>query len=636
LDQQQLQIARAALWHQTAALGPSVPDPSAPSAPLRTFDAAAQWLDDIGFCLFLPRHTQLPAPAPSFVEACLGAQSITPAPAAIAEATELLTRLVGERRIVPLNLLGTFSEQPDFLVTPEVLHWVAAVRGDRQWKTAPGGRTSPIVLRTFEALDREGELTAIEVREIVGREITEAAALRALMELWTGLRAMPIAAQGEPTRWMLLKNRFAAELATGANTAQTTALSALLSLYLRSAVAATAEEVEIFLSPLTARSRIREVLHGMLATRQIASTPVASHTQLFVEGSLPETAPAPEPEPPRQIPARTPSSAVPKPPARKGPRPTRWELPAREPRPPADQSPPWQKKPAAAHRPQTASDRQRGATRPSEGKRQGFTRGFGQRSGGSGPRPGKAGAKPWQRRSDSFRPKPFRDRPVRPENREAPSDRPMPEGRPGPADRPARKAPWRGNNARPAPFGKNRKAEGDRPGSTDRPARKAPWRGNNARPAPFVKNRKAEGERPRSTDRPARKAPWRGSSARPAPFAKNRKAEGDHPRREQPRGPVPFSKDRKSEGQSPARRPWRDRPAPRGDRPQRTPSPGETRPDRPPRPFRPAKPFSGKPGHSTGRADRPRRPGPPKNNFRKPSPAERKPRKNRSQEETPE
>jgi hypothetical protein len=412
LDQQQLQIARAALWHQTVRTDPS--------APLRTFDAAAQWLDDIGFCLFLPRHTQLPAPAPSFVEACLGAQSITPAPAAIAEATELLTRLVGERRIVPLNLLGTFSEQPDFLVTPEVLPWVAAVRGDRQWKTAPGGRTSPIVLRTFEALDREGELTAIEVREIVGREITEAAALRALMELWTGLRAMPIAAQGEPTRWTLLKNRFAAELATGANTAQTTALSALLSLYLRSAVAATAEEVEIFLSPLTARSRIREVLHGMLATRQIASTPVASHTQLFVEGSLPETAAAPEPEPPRQIPARPPSAAVPKPPARKGPRPTRWELPAREPRPPADQSPPWQKKPAAAHRPQTASDRQRGATKPSEGRRPGFARKFGQRSGGSGPRPGKAGAKPWQRRSDSFRPKPFRDRPGRPENREAP------------------------------------------------------------------------------------------------------------------------------------------------------------------------------------------------------------------------
>ena len=605
LDQQQLQIARAALWHQTARTDPS--------APLRTFDAAAQWLDDIGFCLFLPRHTQLPAPAPSFVEACLGAPSVTPAPAAIAEATELLTRLVGERRIVPLNLLGTFSEQPDFLVTPEVLPWVAAVRGDRQWKTAPGGRTSPIVIRTFEALDREGELTAIEVREIVGREITEAAALRALMELWTGLRAMPIAAEGGPTRWTLLKNRFATQLATAANTSQTTALSAVLSLYLRSAVAATAEEVEVFLSPLTARSRIREILHGMMATRQIATTPVASQTQLFLEGSLPETPPAPESEPPRQISARPPSAAAPKPPARKGPRPTRWELPPREPRPQPDQRPPWQKKPAAAHRPQTrplpGSDRLRGQARSSEEARQSFGRKFGQRSGASGPRPGKVGAKPWQRRSDSFRPKPFRDRQSRPENREAPSARPGPGIRPGPPDRPARNAPWRGGSARPAPFGKNRKAEGDRPRSTDRPG---------------------------PTDRPARKAPWRGNSARPAPFGKNRKAEGDRPRREQPRGPVPFSKDRRSEGQVQARRPWRDRPAPRGDRPKGTSSPGETRPDRPPRPFRPGKPFPSRPARATGRADRPRRPGPPKNNFRKPSPGEPKPRKNRSQEETPE
>ena len=298
MDQQQLQIARAALWHQTAK--------SDPSAPLRTFDAAAQWLDNIGFCLFLPRHTQLPAPAPSFVEACLGAPSVTPPPAAIAESAELLTRLVGERRIVPLNLLGSFSEQPDFLVTPEVLPWVAAVRGDRQWKTAPGGRTSPIVVRTFEALDREGELTAIQLRETLGRELTEAAVLRALMELWTGLRAMPIASGPEPTRWTLLKNRFPAQLATAANTSQTTALSALLSLYLQSAVAASAEEAEIVLSPLTARSRIREVLHGMMATRQLGSTTVATQNLLFVEGSLPETVPSPEPEAPKLIPPPAP------------------------------------------------------------------------------------------------------------------------------------------------------------------------------------------------------------------------------------------------------------------------------------------------------------------------------------------
>ena len=282
MNQQQLQTARAKLWRH--------------SNPVVTLDDASAWLEEIGLCLFLPRPVQLPAPAPSFVEACLGAASAAPPPDAIAKATELAYRLVAEGRSVPLNLLGTFSEQPDFLVTPDVLPWVAAVRGDRQWKTAPGGRTSPIVLRTWTALDQNGSLTAVEIRELLGRELTEAAVLRALIELWTTLRAAPIYAQGEPTRWSLLKTGYARQLTTAANTALPTALSALASLYLRSAIAASAEEAEIFLSPLTARSRIREMLHGMTAARQFGSLSLASQTLLFVEGSLPETPEEPAPQ----------------------------------------------------------------------------------------------------------------------------------------------------------------------------------------------------------------------------------------------------------------------------------------------------------------------------------------------------
>ncbi|HUB20048.1 MAG TPA: hypothetical protein VL990_15510 [Acidobacteriaceae bacterium] len=414
MDQKQLQIARAARWRQTAATDPS--------APLRTLDDAAPWIDDIGFCLFLPRHTQLPAPAPSFAEACLGKPSLTPPPDAIAIAAGLLARLIGERRVVPLNLLGAFSEHPDFLVTPEVLPWVVAMRGDRQWKSAPGGRSAPIVLRTFEALDREGELTAVELRERLGHEITEAAALRALIELWTTLRAMPIPAPASPTRWTLLRNRFPAQLATAAGTSQTTALSALLSLYLHSAVAATAEEAEIFLSPLTARSRIREVLHGMMATRQLSSTTVAAQTLLFVEGSLPETAPAEpgplsaKPEPPASLPS-------PHPPFRKEPRPTRWELPARETRP--DRTRPWQKKPAS---------------------------------------PARASDKPWQRRENASRSQKFR-RPNQPASAEQPSSQPPNH------DRPPRRPPWRSGRAAPPSSRAGRPERRDRPWR-DRPPRR--------------------------------------------------------------------------------------------------------------------------------------------------------------------
>jgi len=277
LNQQQLQTARTALWRQDG-------------HPLLTTDDAAAWLEEMGICLFLPRHAQLPAPAPSFVEACAGVARAVPAPAAIDAAMALATRLVAEGRAVPLSLMGNLTEQPDFLTSPEALRWAAAVRGDRNWKAAPGGRTAPLVQRVWEALDRAPGRTEPEIRGELGRELTEAAVLRALVELWTTMRAAPEYAPGEATRWSLMRDRSPREMAAGANTAQTTALSALISLYLRQAVAATSEEAEIFLSPLTARSRIREVLHGMLATRQFGTMPLGVQTLLYLEGTLPEAA----------------------------------------------------------------------------------------------------------------------------------------------------------------------------------------------------------------------------------------------------------------------------------------------------------------------------------------------------------
>ena len=211
----------------------------------------------------------------------MGALKYHAAPAAIAQATELADRLIRADRAIPLNLLGAVSEQPDFLTTPAVLPWVPIGPRRPAMKTAPPGRTTPIVLRTWEALDRDGEQSTIDLRENLGRELTEAAVLRALIELWTTMRAIPTYKTGEPARWALLKNRYPAQLATGASTAQTTALSALLSIYLRTAVAATAEEAEIFLSPLTARSRIRDVIHGMMSARQFRTMSLGTKTMLL-------------------------------------------------------------------------------------------------------------------------------------------------------------------------------------------------------------------------------------------------------------------------------------------------------------------------------------------------------------------
>jgi hypothetical protein len=53
------------------------------------------------------------------------------------------------------------------------------------------------------------------------------------------------------------------------------------------------EEVEIFLSSLTARSKVREVLRGLMATRQIHTIPLGHSPHFYVAGTLPEFSVAP-------------------------------------------------------------------------------------------------------------------------------------------------------------------------------------------------------------------------------------------------------------------------------------------------------------------------------------------------------
>jgi 23S rRNA pseudouridine2605 synthase len=282
LTAEQLQAARAAHWRQN-------------QSPILTLDEAQSWLQQHPLCLYLPRRAQLPVPAPSFVEACLGSAHATPGPAAIEQAQGLLTRLVASGAVVALNLLGTVSEQPDFLAHSEALPFILSLRADADWKHAPqkssGHKVSPLVLELWKALDQEGTLTASVARETLGRELTEAAVLRALCELWQALRISPaFAAEGQPTGWELMRVRHREALATGSATSQVTAISLLVSMYLQSVYAASSEEIEIFLSPLASRSRVREAVRGLAATRQIHSLSMDAQTYHFIEGGLPEFA----------------------------------------------------------------------------------------------------------------------------------------------------------------------------------------------------------------------------------------------------------------------------------------------------------------------------------------------------------
>jgi hypothetical protein len=262
-----------------------------------TIEEARTWLEETGLCLFLPRRQYSSFVAPSFVEAVAGERNAAPPAKLVSLAEELLVRLEAEGVAVRLNLLGQPGEQPDYIVATWVLPYVYALRGDRDWRRSPqltGSRqVSPLAIQTYKLLEA-GDATIPQLKHTLGREVTESAVLRAITELWQQLRIIPaVSAAGKPALWQLLRLRFQKAIAEGASTSQVTAISVLASIYLQAVIAASMEEVELFLAPLTARSKVREVLRGLLATRQVHTISLGHAPHFYVAGTLPEFAAPP-------------------------------------------------------------------------------------------------------------------------------------------------------------------------------------------------------------------------------------------------------------------------------------------------------------------------------------------------------
>lgn len=277
-NETQLGAARATAWKQAG-------------DPLLTLEAARDWINERGLVLFAPRALQLPVPAPSLVEATLGAANAAPTLAETEVARGLVSRLVGEGLALPLNLMGVPGDSPDFVVSAQVFSYIFTMRGDKAWKQPPATsgavKVSPLGLRVYEVLTERGPMSAAELAQELGREVTEAAILRSLSELWSQLRVLPLLSQGEGvTLWELTTRRFTKAIKAGANAGQPTALSALVSLYLAQVLMATEEEITTFLSPLTARSRVREVLHALVGARQLETVVIEGKTLLHIPGTL--------------------------------------------------------------------------------------------------------------------------------------------------------------------------------------------------------------------------------------------------------------------------------------------------------------------------------------------------------------
>jgi 23S rRNA pseudouridine2605 synthase len=287
-DTTQLSAARAEAWHQNGEA-------------ILTLEAARAWIAERGIVLFAPRPAQLPAPAPSLVEATLGTANEAPTAAETAAARSLLARMVADGVALPMNLLGVPGDVADFVVSAQVFSYVFTLRGDKAWKQPPSTTgaisVSPLGLHIYEVLAAaekgRGAMSAAELATELGREVTETAIQRALSELWSQLRVLPLLDQGSGvTLWELTTRRFTKAIKAGANAGVPSALSALISLYLAQAITASDDEVATFLSPLTARSRVREVLRALTSARQLETTTVEGKTLLHIPGSLPAFAAA--------------------------------------------------------------------------------------------------------------------------------------------------------------------------------------------------------------------------------------------------------------------------------------------------------------------------------------------------------
>ncbi|MGC1918883.1 MAG: hypothetical protein WA682_03275, partial [Acidobacteriaceae bacterium] len=278
MNAEQLNSARLARWSQNG------------EARL-TLEAASEWIDEIGFCPYVPMGLTGSAPAPSFVEAVVGRPAQTPSAGERARALELLARVIENSSVVPLKLGASLGEQPDFVCSPEVLRFVYALRGDRNFKTGPltvgNEKVTPLSLHCWQAIEQQGPLDVAALQPILGRDITEAAVARALQELWSAMYIFPILrAAGQPAQWELMYRRFPKPVAAGASTGHAEAQSAMISLYLQAVVGAREEEILSFLSPLAPQSKLREVIRGLGSMRQLDILDIGGRAHVALQGGL--------------------------------------------------------------------------------------------------------------------------------------------------------------------------------------------------------------------------------------------------------------------------------------------------------------------------------------------------------------
>jgi 23S rRNA pseudouridine2605 synthase len=271
MTEQELEQQRAKLWHIDG-------------NPIRTIEEARSFLEAVGFCVNYPERT-LPL-VPSFIGAHTGSAAGLPdakhayADPRAQQATELMVRLLRERSAFEMNL----SRESDLIISAATFPYFYALVGDRNPKSPPrtkaqGAAVSELASSVFTALQKHGPLSKSQLQEHVGRESSQAALDRALSELWSILKITRVDySAGAGASWDVLYRWAPNAVKEGMNISAPEAVSALVSKYLETVVAAEQDDIEQFLSHLTSRSRVREAVNALLQARELSFVTVGTKT----------------------------------------------------------------------------------------------------------------------------------------------------------------------------------------------------------------------------------------------------------------------------------------------------------------------------------------------------------------------
>ena len=252
--------------------------------PIRTLEDARGFIDSVGMCLMFPERS-LPQ-APTFIGAYAGsAERLPDARHAFAdprakEATELMVRLLRER----VAFEATLSAGDTLIISPATFPYFYALVSDRNPKSPPrpkaqGLNISPLALTVFEVVQKNGPVSKQQLREIAGGEPSGAALDRALHELWSMLKITRVDYRGgEGAFWDVLYRWAPEPLKEGLDISGPEAISALISKYLETAVAADEQEIEELFSRFTSRSKVREAVKALLAARELSFVSVGGKT----------------------------------------------------------------------------------------------------------------------------------------------------------------------------------------------------------------------------------------------------------------------------------------------------------------------------------------------------------------------